>query len=329
MKSALITGILGQTGSYTAQLLHGMGYAVHGVVRTGTAPARKAWLRTLVPDAKLYEVDLCSLPSARILLRKVKPHLIFNYAGISNTFSPYAGLPELLDYNCKIPLTLLQAIVDICPAARFFQASSCLIFGHSNAPMQHELTTPAPMHPYGISKLCADGMVQQFRKHHGTFACSGIFYNHESPRRAIGFLTRKVSAFVADVVVNGPKDKGGNKKILKLGNIDAMRDYGYAPDFARAACMMLQAPKADDYVIGTGQLTPVRQFIDACFALQGLNYHDYVQCNEAASRPVDYTTLRADNSKIKNQLGWQPTKSANEIAEEMVRADVERLMNEK
>lgn len=310
-KRALITGIHGQDGSYMAELLHEKGFEIIGLVRPGAS--------THHPFARIYSGDISGADTARFFIRKIKPTHIFNFAGVSDTFSPYENLDHLIDINCKMPQSFLQAIVKIDPSIRFFQASSCLVFGHDTSGSQNELTARSPMHPYGIGKLYVDQMIEEFRNKYGIFACSGIFFNHESERRGERFFTRKVSRFVAKMALGNPKET------LTLGKLSAFRDFGYAPDFMQAVFMMMEDNKPEDYVIGTGKLTSLIEFVQKCFNYAGLQFGDYTEFSLDMTRKTDYTSLKCDYSKIRTNLGWEPKTTVDQIVEKMVDNDIKLL----
>lgn len=289
MKKAMITGQSGQDGYYITQLLQSKGYEVRGIDR-----------KKLAVTHLLFEE-----------IEKFRPDEIYNFAGVSNVFNPYADPQITFFANAEIPARLLHIIYllklkkDI--TIKFFQASSSLIFGHTDDLVQNEETAPAPMYPYGISKLSADLLVQMYREEKGLFAVSGIFYNHESPRRGDQFFTKKVT--------NAAK----RKEKIRLGYLQSVRDFGYALDFMEAAWMMLQAETPKDYVIGTGELTQLYDFAWKAYWAVGLDPAEYIETDDKLPR-TDSLHLQADITAIKNELGWQPTHNLDQIIEKMMKA---------
>lgn len=314
-KRALITGILGQDGSYMAELLYNKGYEVSGVVGPNGDHIRYDWLRTLVPDVILYGEDLTNKFAVEDIIIETDPDEIYNFAGYSNVFNPWNDMDDVMNINAKIPQNILESIVKIKTHIKFFQASSCLIFGKDECEDQDEDTAPSPLYPYGITKLYADYMVKEFRDTFGVFACSGIFFPHESERRSENFFTRKVTKAVARI-------KNGSDEKLKLGDISAMRDYGYAPDYMEAVYLMMTADQPQDYVIGSGRLSSVKEFLVKSFNAADLDYREYIQVDDSLSRKKDVTSLRADITKIETNLNWTPTHSIDDIVSKMVDYDI-------
>lgn len=286
---AMITGQSGQDGYYMTQLLQSKGYEVEGLGR-----------QHLSHTHLLYKIILDFAPDE-----------IYNFAGVSNVFSPYAD-PQITIYaNTEIPARLLHTIYLIRlhhdKKIKFFQASSSLVFGRTQTKLQDENTAREPIYPYGVSKRCADDLVKMYQQEKGVFAVSGIFYNHESPRRGDQFFTKKVT------------NAARRKEKITLGYLNSERDFGYAPDFMQAAWLMLQADKPADYVIGTGTRTRLHQFVQMAYAQAGLNYEDYLSIDDKLPRS-DGLSLCADISKIKKELGWQPTHNIQQIIEKMMEA---------
>jgi GDPmannose 4,6-dehydratase len=293
-KRVICTGSNGQMGSYTTDLLKQQGYEVYGI----SMPMSKDMLYAIILE--------------------YKPSCIFNYAGFSNTFTPYDNTQENIDTNLVLPKNLLEIIYEVDPSIRFFQASSCLVFGKDDSGMQNEWTTRNPTYAYGICKNAADQFVKLFREEKGLFACSGILFPTESPRRVEGFFTKKIASAVARI-------KQGSKEKVKVGDLTQLRDWSYAPDVAEAAVLMLQADKAQDYVIGSGVLTSTEDFVQRCFKYVGLNYKDHIEYDEKLHRKNDFDVMRADTTKIKTELGWKPTHSIDSIISAMVDAELNKL----
>lgn len=284
MKKALITGINGQDGSFMRELLQNNGYTVYGCTRT---------------DDPVY------------LINYLRPNEVYNFASVSNVFDPWKNLDTILDLNGKLPQRILECIVKTDKSIKFFQASSCLIFGRNEEGYQDEDTPADPIHPYGIAKLYADNMVKEFRKVHNIFACSGIFFSHESERRGADFFTKKITTAAVNI-------KAGKQQKVKIGNIHAIRDYGYAKDYMKAAYLMMQNAVPTDYVIGTSNLTSISEFIEKCFVYLNLNYLDHIEVDQSICRNNDNNTLRANISKIKRELGWHPETTVDQMIKIMI-----------
>lgn len=296
---AIILGALGQDGSYMTELLESKGWDVYGVVREDTKMDR-------FTRAKTVAANLLNKDVLRRVLNNIKPQVIYNFAGVSNVFNPYENGSGLMDLNARLPHNILEAISQTDKSIRFFQSSSCLIFGKDTSGFQNEETPPNPIYPYGASKLYADYLVKMYREQFGIFACSGIFFNHESPRRGEYFFSRRITTAAK------------NKEKIKVGNLSAVRDYGYAPDFMEAVYFMMNADEPKDYVIGTGNLISMRDFAEKAFSFAGLNYQDFVETEEAMIRNQDTNILRADISKIKKDLGWTPKTSIDGLIKSMM-----------
>lgn len=280
-KKAMIFGVAGQDGSFMAQLLAAKGYAIYGILKD--LPAS---VYSLISSAHIDE--------------------IYNFAGISNVINPYEKLDEIFEVNAKLPQQILEAIVQVDKKIKFFQASSSLIFGRDESRSQNELTPFAPMYPYGCAKLYAHNMVNEFRETYGLFACCGIFYNHESERRKEHFFSRKICKAAA------------KKQMVVVGNLDSLRDFGYAKDYMEAAYLMMQAKGPKDYVIGTGKLISMREFAKKAFDYVGLDYSEYVIEEESLKRINDTNVLCADATKIKLDLGWEAKTSIDEMIKIMI-----------
>lgn len=308
-KKAIIFGALGQDGSYMAELLHSKGYEVCGVVRPSTSPQRIDWLKSLVP-LKFYRIDILDKQQINNLIQYVKPDEIYNFAGVSSVFNPWENLDHIYDTNVRVPQYILESILQTDKSIKFFQASSCLIFGRDEYEYQNESTCHSPIHPYGITKLHADNLVNEFRKVFGLNCRSGIFFNHESPRRGADFFTKKITTQVKEI-------KEGKRDKIKVGDLSSFRDFGYAPDFMEAAYLMMQSePK--DYIVGTGQLISMEGFVKLCFDSINLNYKDYIEVDNMLIRRNDTKILSADISKIKLDLGWIPKHDINDIIKIMM-----------
>ncbi len=315
MKTALVTGVTGQDGSYLAELLLEKGYRVVGTtrdVRTAALPAGLGSRVTLVP------MNLLDAADVRGVVESAAPDEIYNCAAYSSGAGMYEDPVGLGEINGLAVTRLLEALRAARPRARFCQASSREIFGEAARSPQSELTPPDPRSPYGAAKLYADAMVRIHRRRYGTFACSAILYNHESPRRRPEFVTRKITQAAAAIKLGLAKD-------LALGSLEARRDWGYAGDHVRAMWAMLQAPGPDDYVVATGVAHTVREFCEAAFGHVGLDYRDHVKEDAAARRPDEPVDLVGDIGKARSRLGWSPAVDFAALVRMMVDADLQLL----
>jgi GDPmannose 4,6-dehydratase len=314
---ALITGITGQDGSYLAELLLEKGYEVVGMIRRSSAP--NVWrIEHLLDRITLKPADLLDQLSLLRLLDEVRPHEVYNLAAMS--FVPASWDQPMLtgEFNSQGVTRLLDAIRRVDPAIRFYQASSSEMFGKVREVPQTELTPFYPRSPYGVSKVFAHYITVNYRESYGLFTVSGMLFNHESPRRGIEFVTRKVSDGVARI-------KLGLAKTLAIGNLDAQRDWGYAGDYVRAMWQMLQQDQPDDYVIATGISHSVRELVEIAFARAGLDWQKFVKVDPALLRPAEVDHLLGDASKARKALGWKPQVDFKQLVEMMVDADIERL----
>jgi GDPmannose 4,6-dehydratase len=316
-KRAIITGITGQDGSYLAELLLAKGYDVIGVVRRSSSP--NLWrIEHLLDRVTLRPADLLDQLSLLRLIQDVKPHEIYNLAAMS--FVPASWDQPLLtgDYNSMGVTRLLEAIRHVDTSIKLYQASSSEMYGRVREVPQTELTPFYPRSPYGVSKVFGHYITVNYRESYNMFAVSGILFNHESPRRGLEFVTRKVTHGVARI-------KLGLSDHLALGNLDACRDWGFAGDYVRAMWMMLQQDRADDYVIATGVTHSVRQLVETAFEHAGLDWQKYVRIDPAFLRPAEVDHLIGDASKAKRLLGWEPSVSFEQLVAMMVDADVDAL----
>jgi len=318
MKKALITGITGQDGSYLAELLLSQGYRVTGMVRRASTETfdRIAHFKDQVV---LRQADLLDQFSLVKLLDEVQPDEIYNLAAMS--FVPTSwNQPVLTGEFTALGVTkLLEAMRMVCPKAHFYQASSSEMFGKVLETPQTEKTPFYPRSPYGVAKAYGHFITVNYRESYNLFALSGILFNHESPRRGKEFVTRKISDAVARI-------KLGTLKELRMGNLDAKRDWGFAGDYVCAMWMMLQQARADDYVVATGRTHSVRDFLRIAFSHVGLNYEDYVVIDPEFIRPAEVELLLGNPAKAQAQLGWQPQVSFEQLVTMMVDADMDRQM---
>jgi GDPmannose 4,6-dehydratase len=317
---ALITGITGQDGSYLAELLLEKGYEVHGMVRNGSHETQKriAGIRHAI---QFVEADLTDQTSLDRAVQRVKPDEVYNLAG--QTFVPVSWSQPILTMETTGmgALRILEAIRRHAPAAKFLQASSSEIFGKVENGKQTETTRLRPRNPYGAAKLFAHHIAINYRESYGMFACSCIAFNHESPRRGVEFVTRKVTQQVARI-------KLGMATKLKMGNIEGLRDWGFAGDYVHAMWMMLQQPQPDDFVIATGDTHSVKQLLEIAFTRAGLDWTKHVEIDALLVRAEEESPLCGDAGKAKKVLGWKPKVNFKELVEMMVDSDLALLSQE-
>jgi GDPmannose 4,6-dehydratase len=316
MPTALITGITGQDGSYLAELLLAKGYRVVGVVRrSSTTPYER--IAHLIDSIELISADLLDQTSLVDAVEAVRPDEIYNLAAQSFVQTSWTQ-PVLTGEFTALGVTrMLEAMRKAAPRSRFYQASSSEQFGKVVETPQRESTPFYPRSPYGVAKVYGHWITVNYRESFDLYAVSGILFNHESPRRGLEFVTRKISDGVARI-------KHGLASELRLGNLDARRDWGFAGDYVDAMWRMLQSDTPDDYVIGTGHTFSVREFCEAAFGAVGLQWQDYVKQDERFFRPAEVDLLVADPSKAQQQLGWTPQVSFDELVRRMVEADMDR-----
>jgi len=319
-RRALITGITGQDGSYLARFLLDRDYEVHGVVRRSSTESFDR-IDDLRDQIQLHQADLLDQQSLVRAIEASRPEEIYNLA--AQSFVPTSFEQPLLtgEFTALGVTRLLEAVRSVDAGIRFYQASSSEMFGKVNEEPQNERTRFWPRSPYGVAKVYGHWITVNYRESYGMFACSGILFNHESPHRGKEFVTRKISYAVARI-------KHGLQKKLRLGNLDAQRDWGFAGDYVRAMWLMLQQDKPDDYVIATGVKHSVRDFCQLAFDHVGLHWEDHVETDQALIRPADVNTLCGDASKAKTLLGWEPEVSFAELVRMMVDADLQRVAKE-
>ena len=324
MPTALITGITGQDGSYLAEHLLAQGYTVYGLVR-GQANPKRPLVEAMLPDVRVVEGDLLDQTSLINAVQRTQPDEVYNLAAIS--FVPLSwNQAELTGEITGLGvLRMLEAIRLVAGATasrsggagiRFYQASSSEMFGKVRETPQNERTPFYPRSPYGVAKVYGHDITVNYRESYGIFACSGILFNHESPRRGPEFVTRKLSLGAARV-------KLGKQKELLMGNLESKRDWGFAGDYVRAMHLMLQQAEADDYVIGTGEAHSPQEFAQLAFRHAGLNYEDYIRTDPQLMRPAEVDFLLADPTKAREKLGWQPSVGFPELVRMMVEADLQ------
>jgi GDPmannose 4,6-dehydratase len=321
MKKALISGITGQDGTYLADLLLGLGYEVHGIVRRSASAPNTPWrLEYLgIQDrVRFHDADLCDLSSLLRVMEEVNPDEIYNLAAQSFVGGSWQQPILTGEVTGLGAVNMLEAMRLICPKARFYQASSSEMFGKVKGPIQNEATPFYPRSPYGCAKLYAHWMTINYRESYGLHASCGILFNHESPLRGLEFVTRKITDGVARIYL-GLADK------LVLGNLDAKRDWGHAEDYVRAMFYMLQQDRPDDFVIATGKTYSIADFCNLAFSYMNMDWREHVVTSDALKRPAEVDLLCGDPSKAENALCWGATISLPMMVREMIDADLQRL----
>lgn len=317
MASALITGVSGQDGSYLAEQLIAQGYRVLGGVRD-VPRARDSLPQNLRDVVELVAWDMGDLSALQKVIATTKPTEIYNFAAYASGAAMFDDPLGMADVNGVAVTRILEAIRAVDPRIKLCQASSREIFGEALESPQTELTPPNPRSPYGAAKLYADSMIRIYRRRYGMYACSAILFNHESPRRGVEFVTRKISREAARI-------KLGLAQELHLGNLETQRDWGFAGDYVHAMWLMMQRDEPEDYVVATGKSHSVRDFCEVAFAHLGLNYRDHVREDAASYRPSEPAPLVGSPAKARRDLGWEPKVSFRELVHMMVDADLRDL----
>jgi GDPmannose 4,6-dehydratase len=315
-KRALITGITGQDGSYLAELLLEKGYTVFGMVRRASKDNFER-LEHILPRLELRQADLLDQLSLIRVLEESRPHEVYNLA--AQSFVPTSWSQPVLtaEFTALGVTRMLDAVRLVDPGIRFYQASSSEMFGKVRETPQTERTPFHPRSPYGVAKVYGHSITVNYRESYGLFACSGILFNHESPRRGLEFVTRKVTDGAARI-------KYGLAREVRLGNLDACRDWGFAGDYVQAMWLMLQQERPDDYVVATGESHSVRELVERAFAATGLDWHEHVVVEPALKRPAEVDALLGDATKARETLGWSPKVRFPELVAMMMGADLER-----
>lgn len=317
MPTALITGITGQDGSYLAEFLLSKGYEVVGMVRRSSTVTFER-IAHLQNDITIVQGDLHDQSSLVAILEEYQPDEVYNLAAQSFVATSWSQAVLTGEVTALGVTRLLEAIRLVNPKIRFYQASSSEMFGKAVEVPQRETTPFYPRSPYGVAKVYGHWITVNYRESYGMFAVSGILFNHESPRRGLEFVTRKISDGVARI-------KLGLAKELRLGNLEARRDWGFAGEYVQAMWKMLQQEEPEDFVVGTGETHSVREFCDLAFRYVGLNYQDYVVQDERLMRPAEVDLLVSDPAKARQKLGWKPQVNFQQLVEMMVEADLQRL----
>ncbi len=316
-KRALITGVAGQDGAYLSQLLIDKGYEVYGVLEPYPGDFLK-WAEQFEGRLIPIEADLVDMGSLLAAVEQSRPDEVYNFAAQSSVGSSWTEAVATTEVNAVGVLRLLEALRQLAPDARFFQAASAEMFGNAAQMPQSETTPLNPRSPYAASKTYAFHIVGSYRDSYGMHASNGIMFNHESPLRGTQFVTRKITEGAARI-------KLGLADELRLGNLDAKRDWGFAGDYVEAMWLMLQQEAADDYVVASGDVHTVREFCEAAFSHLGLDYQQYVTVDPRFFRPIDVNIFYGDASKARRVLGWEPKVGFSELVQMMVDADMERL----
>lgn len=317
MKKAIISGITGQDGSYLAELLLGKGYEVHGILRRSSSFA-SGRIDHLYKTGHLFTHygDLTDAPSILALIAQVQPDEFYNLGAMSHVRVSFDVPQYTLEANTVGVLNVLEAIRKLSPHTRFYQASSSEMYGVPGVPAPFNETTPMhPQSPYGVAKLAAYHLTRQYAQGYGLFATTGILFNHESPRRGGTFVTKKVTTAVARI-------KKGLQKELVMGNLEAMRDWGWSPEFVEAIYLIMQHKEAGPFVVATGETHTIREFVEEAFAHAGLNWQDYVKYDQSYLRPNEVPLLLGDASRIKKEIGWEAKMKFKDIVHKMVDHDL-------
>lgn len=316
-KKAFITGVTGQDGSYLAEFLLSKGYKVYGMTRRSSTDNLER-IEHIKGRIEIIHGDLVDQSSITSALKEIQPDEIYNLAAQSFVKSSWSEPLSTGEFTGLGVLRVLEAMRQVCPKAKFYQASSSEMFGSAPAP-QSEETPFHPRSPYAVSKIFGHYINLNYRESYGLFACSGILFNHESPRRGMEFVTRKIANGVAKI-------KLGLAEEIQLGNLDAKRDWGFAGDYVKAMWLMLQQKSPDDYVIGTGENHTVREFVEESFRVAGIkDFQKYIKVDPKFMRPAEVMALKADITKAKNKLNWKPEIKFKELVKMMVEAEITRL----
>ena len=327
MPSAMLTGITGQDGSYLAEQLLSRNYEVHGLVRR-TSSTQRERLDSLFKNDQVYEkrlflhyAELDDATTIRRILVKIQPDEFYHLAGQSHVGTSFEIPETTCQFTAMGTLKLLEILRDLSKQPRFLHISSSEIFGRPEVTPQNEQTPMCPVTPYGVAKTFATNMVRLYRDSFGLFACNAICYNHESERRGESFVTRKITRAAAAISL-------GLQEKLKLGSLDGRRDWGYAPDYTDAMWRMLQQPEPEDYVLATGAAHSIRDFLSAAFEAVELDWREYVEQDPRYMRPAEVTHLVGNASKAESKLGWKAATTLNDLAERMVRHDLQLYSNQ-
>jgi GDPmannose 4,6-dehydratase len=314
MRRALITGVTGQDGSYLAELLLEKGYEVHGMVRRASTEKFER-IEHIRERLTLHQGDLLDQRSLVDALRAARPDEVYNLAAMSFVAVSWIQPTLTAEFTGVGVTRMLEAVREVCPETRFYQASSSEMFGKVRETPQSEATPFYPRSPYGVAKAYGHHITVNYRESYDLFACSGILFNHESPRRGLEFVTRKITWHAAAI-------KAGKADELRLGNLDAKRDWGFAKDYVEAMWLMVQQDEADDYVIATGETNTVERCVEVAFDQAGLNWKDYVVIDDQFKRPAEVDLLVGDSAKAERRLGWKP----NTTFEQLIRLMVDAVM---
>jgi len=326
-RSVLLTGVNGQDGSFLAELLLEKGYRAHGLIRRSSTVTTERIAHLIGrPDFELIAGDVTDATGLLRIIKRIQPDEVYNLAAQSCVGTSFETPAATFEVNALGTLNVLEAIRAESPGSRFYQASTSELFGNSPPP-QHEHTPMIPRSPYAVAKLAAHSLVRLYREAYGIFACAGILFNHESPRRGAEFVTRKITMYVARLAMameNNAGDPPSNWPKLNLGNLDAKRDWSFAGDVVRGMWLMLQQDQPDDFVLASGESHSVREFLELAFKPLGLDYRDFVRIDPAFFRPAEVNYLCGDATKAREVIGWSPQVSFEELVTRMVESDVAR-----
>jgi GDPmannose 4,6-dehydratase len=326
MKTALVTGITGQDGSYLAELLLEKNYRVVGLHRRSSTNNFERIKHLVGKDNFLLEeFDLTDPSGCNRIVNQYQPEEFYNLGAQSHVGTSFKQPTTTIEINTVGVVNILESIRNLSPKTKFYQASTSEMFGRNftigeyGEKYQNEKTLMLPQSPYGVAKLASYHMVEIYRSSYGLFGCSGILFNHESPRRGENFLTRKVTRYIGKLL------KGLVNEPLKLGNLDAARDWGHAKDYVRAMYLMLQQDDPNDFVIATGKTRSVKEFVETAFRLVNLDYNNHIEIDSDLFRPAEVVFLKGDATKAKNKLGWIPEISFDELVTDMLQYDIKNV----
>lgn len=300
---ALITGVLGQDGSFLSEKLLQDGYEVIGIIRPNKEIPHK--------NFEILSVDLTSKEHVEKTIKEKKPTHIFNFAGETNVFDPYSNPTKTAELNCTIPLNIIETIFKLDKQIKFFQSSSSLMFGRSPNQSINELSKPYPLYPYGVTKLFIHNLIKEYREEYNMFLCSGILFNHDSERRGNNFFTQKIVLGIKDILEK-------KRTHIEVGDIDVYKDISYAGDFVDAIKLIMEHQNPEDYVLGSERLISMREFIEKSFDYVGLKYENYIKINESFIKNKNKTIIVSDTSKIKKNLSWSAVTSMDELIKKMI-----------
>jgi len=331
LRTAVVTGVTGQDGSYLSELLLRKGYDVYGLIRRSSVDTTERIKDILDHDRfHLIEGDITDSCCINRVISGIKPDEVYNLAAQSHVGTSFEQPVTTCEIDAVGPLCVLEAIRNFSPETRFYQASTSELFGNCNERPQNEKTRMEPNSPYAAAKLYAHNITGLYRRAYNLYACAGILFNHESPRRGENFVTRKITKYVASLFIHKSSSvkKDNEMPSLRLGNINAMRDWSHAKDMVYGMWLMMQQDVPDDFVLGSGHARSVEDFLRVAFKVVDADYNDFVFIDEDLYRPAEVNVLEADYSRVKRILGWEPSIPFEEMVEDMVWGDVKQLLKD-